>query len=250
MQINKLISLFYSYFKFQTIIDTPTGSCICLVYENSLALYANIGASSKFSVEFLQQLCAEEGNWFIRGLDRKQLFYIEGFFVPQRENVITYIVRNYIQGCHRLVLNLSATYIVKLNYHYILYLAHHAHFIFGNKDEFDTFCECWGANSIEELAECLTKSGEQPKIIIITNGAEPVQMITNFVDEFSPPGELTYQTFNTQPVENVVDTTGCGDAFAAAFLHGWLEERSLNECIRLACIIAAKVASEIGCNIR
>lgn len=238
-----------SNYRLQKVADTSTGRCICLVHKDSLALYANIAASSKFSEEYLKQIEHDEKAFFLRNSGHKQIFYIEGFFVPQREEVITYIVRNYIQGRRRLALNLSADYIVKSNYHHMLYLANQAFFIFGNKDEFDTFRECWGAKSIDDLATELINQSKSVKIIVITRGAEGVTLITNYQDELSPPGEVTFENFNVPRVNDLVDTTGCGDAFVAAFLHAWFEKRSLSECIRIAGDVAAKVATQVGCNL-
>ncbi|XP_065368488.1 adenosine kinase-like [Calliphora vicina] len=236
-------------FRLQTISDTPTGRCICLVHKDSLALYANIGASSKFSTDYLEKIQQEENSFFIRNSGRKQIFYIEGFFVPQREEVITYVVTNFIKGRRRLAVNLSADYIVKLNYDHMIYLINNAMFIFGNKDEFETLRECWGAKSIEELIKGILEYSTGPKIFVMTKGADGVELMTNYEDELSPPGQLSFQIFNTPRVENIVDTTGCGDAFAAAFLHAWLEKRILSECIRFASDISAKVATQVGCNL-
>lgn len=219
------------------------------MHKDELALYANIGASSKFSVDHLEQIQQNENSFFLRNSGRKQIFYIEGFFVPQREEVVTYIVRNFIKGRRRLALNLSASYIVKLNYEQMLYLANHALFIFGNKDEYEALRECWGAKNIEDLARGIIEHSQTPKIFILTKGGDGVELITNYEEELSPPGQLTFQMFNTPRVENIVDTTGCGDSFAAAFLHAWLEKRSLSECIRFASDIAAKVATQVGCNL-
>ena len=43
-----------------------------------------------------------------------------------------------------------------------------------------------------------------------------------------------------------VDTTGAGDLYAAGFLYGWSQERSLHECGRLGSIAAAAVIGHIG----
>ncbi|MBF4161516.1 carbohydrate kinase family protein [Nocardioides acrostichi] len=45
---------------------------------------------------------------------------------------------------------------------------------------------------------------------------------------------------------DVVDTTGCGDAFSAGFLRGRLEGLSLAEAARLGCAAAAQVAAGLG----
>ncbi len=48
------------------------------------------------------------------------------------------------------------------------------------------------------------------------------------------------------PVETVVDTTGAGDAYAAAFLFGWTSGRSLKESAQLGTKVATAVIQQIG----
>lgn len=45
---------------------------------------------------------------------------------------------------------------------------------------------------------------------------------------------------------NVIDTTGAGDLFISGFLHGYLKEKSLEECARYGAVVAAKVVQVIG----
>ena len=45
---------------------------------------------------------------------------------------------------------------------------------------------------------------------------------------------------------DVVDTTGCGDAFSAGFLHGVLRGLGHEEAARLGCATAAQVAQGVG----
>lgn len=51
------------------------------------------------------------------------------------------------------------------------------------------------------------------------------------------------------PVDNVVDTTGAGDAYCAGFLYGWANDWALQECARLGTHCATRVIQHIGARI-
>jgi sugar/nucleoside kinase (ribokinase family) len=49
-----------------------------------------------------------------------------------------------------------------------------------------------------------------------------------------------------EPIERIVDTTGAGDLFAAGFLAGQVQGRSLNDSLRMGAIAAAEVIGHYG----
>ncbi len=51
------------------------------------------------------------------------------------------------------------------------------------------------------------------------------------------------------PVEEVVDTTGAGDAYCAGFLFGLADGKSLEECARLGTLCATEVIQRVGARI-
>jgi sugar/nucleoside kinase (ribokinase family) len=53
-------------------------------------------------------------------------------------------------------------------------------------------------------------------------------------------------TAPAEPVEQVLDTTGAGDLFAAGFLFGYTRDLPLVECAKLGAIAAAEVISHVG----
>ena len=50
-------------------------------------------------------------------------------------------------------------------------------------------------------------------------------------------------------VEEIVDTTGAGDAYAAGFLYGWVNDRPLSECAQYGTYCATKVIQQLGARI-
>jgi len=50
-------------------------------------------------------------------------------------------------------------------------------------------------------------------------------------------------------VEKVVDSTGAGDAYTAAFLYGWANDEPLDECARLGTWVATRVIQQVGARI-
>ncbi|KAH8371154.1 hypothetical protein KR093_006332, partial [Drosophila rubida] len=234
--------------RLQTIADVHTGQCVCLMHNDNPTLYANIGASAKFSLQQLKQVASHDSQSFLRPIERKQIIYVEGFFVPQRDEIIKYILRDLVRERRHLAVNLSAPYIVRQHPDTMLELARRALFVFGNRQEFEQLATEAGCQSVDQLGQQLLEAGN-PKILLVTNGASGVQLITNYVEEREPAGEPRFEDYRAQRAEQVVDATGAGDSFVAGFLHGWLEKRSLGECVRLASTVAAKVVTQVGCNL-
>lgn len=71
--------------------------------------------------------------------------------------------------------------------------------------------------------------------VVATQGAEGVLIVNEEGSEPVPAFEV-----------DVVDTTGCGDAFSAGFLRGLSLGRSRRDAARLGCAAAAMVAQGLG----
>jgi len=50
-------------------------------------------------------------------------------------------------------------------------------------------------------------------------------------------------------VDEVIDTTGAGDAYCAGFLFGWVNDKSLEECARIGTVCATAVIQQVGARI-
>ena len=90
-----------------------------------------------------------------------------------------------------------------------------------------------GAGDLEEGCRALVERGAG--CVVATRGAEGVVIVDSESVERVPAFEI-----------EVVDTTGCGDAFSAGFLRGLSLDRDRRDAARLGCAAAALVAQGLG----
>ncbi|GGL17434.1 sugar kinase [Sphaerisporangium melleum] len=90
-----------------------------------------------------------------------------------------------------------------------------------------------GASGVEEAAAALLAEG--PSSVLVTLGAEGSLVATAAGTARVP----------ALPVQ-VVDTTGCGDAYCAGFITGLLGGREVLDCARLGTVLASRVAGGLG----
>lgn len=95
--------------------------------------------------------------------------------------------------------------------------------------------KCSGKSDLAEMAAALLKP--PAKLLIITEGTLGSHL-------WAPGGVYFHQpAFKAEPL---TDTTGCGDVFHGAFLHGWLSDWPLERCMEHASWLAAKNAEGLG----
>lgn len=100
----------------------------------------------------------------------------------------------------------------------------HPTYVFANGTEADT-------GSLRELTDTT---------LVIKNGSEPTEI--HYAD-------TSFTTVQVPPVDDVRDTTGAGDAFAAAFLSAKLDNADDLEAVEAGHMLARKVLAEPGANL-
>ncbi|MDP8993791.1 MAG: adenosine kinase [Pseudomonadota bacterium] len=106
------------------------------------------------------------------------------------------------------------------------------------------FIDILFANEVE--IEAMTGRAELDEAIAAVAPKVPLLVVTR-----SEKGALAVEDkarvdVPAEPVEEVVDTTGAGDLFAAGFLAGLCQRRPLDQCLRVGAIAAAEVISHYG----
>ena len=100
------------------------------------------------------------------------------------------------------------------------------------------------ANHLELAA--LTGEDDIEAGIAALAGKVPVLVVTRSSDGAVAVAHGERAEVAAEPIEQVVDTTGAGDLFAAGFLFGHVRGESLERCLRRGAIAAAEIISHYG----
>lgn len=142
--------------------------------------------------------------------------------------------------------NLSAAFIMKVYGSLVEKVMPSVDILFGNEEEAMTYSELkgWDTRDLRticrQIVEDMKKTSTKERIVIITQGHEPVLVgCTSFeqIKEY-PVKQL--------PKEEIVDTNGAGDAFAAGFISQFVQKKSLDECIAAASYAAQAIIKQSG----
>ncbi len=204
--------------------QAPTARCLILVTpdgERTMSTY--LGASTELG----------NGEIAPEVIRSARVTYLEGYLFdpPEAKAAFHEAARIAAEAGRQVALSLSDTFCVE---------RHRAAFrsliqggvdvLFGNQEE---VCALYETGTLEDAlpqlrAECtlaaVTRSGDGS--IIMT-----------------PEDTITIPAAH---VDEVVDTTGAGDLYAAGFLYGLARGRPLQECGRLASLAAGEIISHIG----
>jgi sugar/nucleoside kinase (ribokinase family) len=91
----------------------------------------------------------------------------------------------------------------------------------------------------EDFDDTLEAINDYDNLFVMTRSAQGSVIVE---------GDYRY-VHEATPVEEVVDTTGAGDAYCAGFLFGWVNDESLEECARLGTVCATAVIQQVGARI-
>ena len=88
----------------------------------------------------------------------------------------------------------------------------------------------------EDFEAAVAAFAPKVPLLIVTRGAQGAIAVSG--------GERS--AVPAEPIDRVVDTTGAGDLFAAGFLAGQAQRRSVEQSLRMGAIAAAEVISHYG----
>ena len=161
---------------------------------------------------------------------------IEGYIWDIKEGpaLVAKAIRIAKQNGSKVALSLSDSYCVERHRNaFARVIQDDVTIVFANEDEMMALYE------VDEFDNVLAAIGRFDNLFVMTRaekGSVIVKGNTKIVQD-------------AMVVKKIIDTTGAGDAYTAAFLYGWICGKTLDECARLGTHIATSVIQQIGARI-
>lgn len=206
------------------VLGASTGRCMVLVTPDAhRTMNTFLGASVELSpIDIDKDIIASS-----------KITYLEGYLFdrPQAKEAFITAAEHAHEAGHKIALTLSDPFCVDRHRHDFLQLVeNHVDILFANEDEIKSlFMQ-------EDFDDAISAISKHVEIAAITRSEKGAVIISD--------GQ--HIKIDAAAVDNVVDTTGAGDQFAAGFLYGLTEGKPLEECGKLGSIAAGEVISHIG----
>lgn len=204
--------------------EKPTARCMVIVSPDAQrTMNTYLGACSKLSRKDIDEELIRQ----------TKIVYMEGYLWDRDEakDALAYAVELARKHGRKVSLSLSDPFCV--NRHrdsFIELIRRGVDIVFCNEEE---ILALFGVSTAEEAFE---KCRDLCEIVVITRGEKGAVAVTRD-KKYEIPAE---------PINKVIDTTGAGDLFAAGFLTGHAQGRSVSECLQMGALAAAEIISHYG----
>ncbi len=202
----------------------PTATCLILVTpDGQRTMNTYLGACTELSPMDIDDARIADA----------RVTYIEGYQwdTPHAKQAIRKACQAAKSAKRQVALSLSDPFVVDRHREELLTLIKEdVDILFGNEDE---IFQLYEANDLETAIERLITSNVLACMTRGENGA----VVFDGGKTVAVPA---------MAVEEVVDTTGAGDLFAAGFLYGYTHGRDLEGCAKLGAMTAAQIITQMG----
>ncbi len=210
------VNFFYSKKK-ETI---PTGTCLILITPDSeRTMVTFLGIAGKINEKDINE----------NVVSKSQILFLEGYLWDEGEPRKAF--EKAISNSNRVAMSLSDLFCVERHKkHFLDLVKNKLDITFANEQEILSLIDSKNFNEAIEFAKKIKK------LIVITRGALGSVAIENG-NVFEHPSKKNL---------NITDLTGAGDLFAAGFLHSFIKNESLKECLNKGTEMSSKIIQTIG----
>lgn len=206
------------------VTGAPTGRCLVLVTPDAhRTLQTFLGASAGIGPEDIDEDVIKSS----------EITYLEGYLWdrPRAKDAFVKAAQAAHTAGRRVALSLSDPFCVdRHRAEFRDLVEEHVDILFANEDEIVSLYQ------VHSFDEALQEARRHCQVAILTRSEKGSVVVAD--------GEV--HVIDVEPVAEVVDTTGAGDAYAAGFLYGLTRRFDLEVCGRLGAIAAAEAISHVG----
>lgn len=204
--------------------ETPTARCLVFVTpDGERTMNTYLGACAELGPEDLDEA----------RIAAAQVTYLEGYlFDPPRAKEAFYKAAGIAKAAGRKVaLSLSDAFCVERHRDdFLAFIRKDVDILFANQDEIQALYQ------VDKFEDAADSARADVELAALTQGIDGSFIIHG-------DSSMAVPSFK---VDEVVDTTGAGDLYAAGFLFGLTHGKSLDVCGSLGGLAAAEVISHIG----
>tara|TARA_B100001287_G_scaffold273851_1_gene278081 strand:+ start:299 stop:1228 length:930 start_codon:yes stop_codon:yes gene_type:complete len=200
--------------------ELPTGTCLILVTPDSeRTMYTFLGTAGKISQKDIN----------LKAIKNSDMIFLEGYLWDEGDpkNAFDFSIKN----SKKVAMSLSDKFCVerhKLNF--LKLVKNDLDIIFANEDEIMSLSDSKSFNEVIEFGKSIQK------LLVITRGEKgAVSINKDGIKEIKAQKNL-----------NIIDLTGAGDLFAAGFLHGYINNFSIEESLNKGTELSSKIIQKIG----
>ena len=204
--------------------DLPTGVAVTYITPDGERTFADyLGSAATLTSEDLTPEMLKDCSYL----------YIEGYLVQNHEMILKAAEMAKQQGL-QICIDLASYNVVEADKGFFrMLLTKYVDIVFSNEEEAKAFTGEDPENALNDISQlcsvAIVKMGKKGSII--KKGTETIRVEAITVD-------------------NVIDTTGAGDYFAAGFLYGLTSGYSFAKCAQIGSLLASKVISVIGTELK
>ena len=200
--------------------ELSTGTCLILVTPDSeRTMCTFLGIAGKIN----------ENDIGSEVIKQSEIIFLEGYLWDEGEPKKAF--EKAINIAKKSAMSLSDQFCVERHKAQFLNLVKNKlDIVFANEQEITSLIDA------KNFDEVINFSKQLDKLIIITRGEKGAIAIN---------GKNIYES-GIQKNLKILDLTGAGDLFAAGFLHGYIKNFTLNECLSKGTEMSARIIQQIG----
>ena len=200
--------------------ELPTGTCLILITPDSeRTMCTFLGTAGKIN----------ENDVNINSVKNSEITFLEGYLWDEGDPKKAF--EKAIEYSNKVAMSLSDLFCVERHKsHFLNLVKNKLDITFANEQEILSLIDAKSFEEVIDFGKSLNK------LLVITRGEKgSIAIKDGVLNECESDKDL-----------NLVDLTGAGDLFASGFLHGYITNKSIPECLAKGKEMASKIIQTIG----